>query len=195
MTGITLRAYQVDAVHRLEHAWSSSRRAPLFVAPTGSVVLDHSGTVRDLRFADDPRAWGLEGRALADDGSSPKKRTRLEACKGCRRVFRGASCPSCGVPRRAAVIARSPALGELVEIARKMKPAEKDRLRLFLQLRGECQRRGMREGAAAHTYRELFGAWPPKRWSGFPALRPSDDVKEILQQRIMRYRRAREAAA
>ncbi|MBI4695491.1 MAG: DEAD/DEAH box helicase [Gammaproteobacteria bacterium] len=156
-------------------------------------VLDHSGTVRELGFADDPRAWSLEGRALADDGPASKKRTRLEACNSCRRVFRGTSCPSCGVPGRAAVIAQNPALGELVEIARKMKPAEKNRLRLFLQLRGECQRRGMREGAAAHTYRELYGVWPPKRWSGFPMLSPSDEAKDIMQQRIARYRREREA--
>ncbi len=178
----------------------------LRIAPDKSdcLVLDHSGAVHRHGFADDERHWTLEGnRALVERSSdrkrSPTKSTevRLIECPECDAVFtRSRECPECGyfIPPRGVEVTTLD--GELVAVGHALEPDEQERLAFFLELRGLCAERGWKPGAAAHKFRERFGAWPPRTWNSQPPAQPTLATRRwVLSRQIARAKaRARDQA-
>ena len=163
------------------------------------LVLDHSGCVHRFGFAHDERAWTLEGeRALIerDSASREKHEAKLLTCPECSATFSGARlCPECGyffAPKGKEIETLD---GELVEIGEHLEPEERERMAWYAELRGYAVERGWKLGAAAHRYRERFGAWPPRTWNSSPPARPSDETRRWLKSRSIAYSRARMGVA
>lgn len=165
------------------------------------LVLDHSGCVHRHGFADDPRAWTLDGeRALVEPTASdpkprdPKRSNRID-CPECRAVFGGTNeCPECGFVLRPRGREIETLDGELVEVGHALPPEAQDRFAFFLELRGYCAERGWKPGAAAHRYRDRFGEFPPRAWNQHPAATPSLATRRWIKSRQIAFAKARSKA-
>ena len=163
---------------------------------THCLVLDHSGVVRRFGFADEPREWSLEGRvtdwreeARRDGRELPEAKT-LRDCPECEALFTGAQCPSCGWYRKPKGIRVETLDGDLIEID-DVRESDQEKLKFFLQLRGEFATRGKRPGAAAHSYREKFGDWPPFSWNRYPEMVPGPEVARWVKSRMIAFAKSR----
>lgn len=166
------------------------------------LILDHAGVVRRFGFADEPRQWSLEGpvRDWRDDAprskgrDTPQQHGKLRDCPKCQAVFTGSQCPECGWFHRPKAVQIETLAGELVEID-EIRESDRERLKFFLQLRGEFDRRGKKPGAAAYSFREKFGDWPPREWNDLPAMQPGPEVQRWVKSRIIAYVKGRGRAA
>lgn len=166
---------------------------------THCLVLDHAGVVRRFGFADEPREWSLEGRVT--DLRSDAERTgrdlppdkKLRDCPECKALFTGAQCPECGwfVKPRGTQI--ETVAGELVEID-DARESDRERMKFYLQLRGWFEQRGKKTSAAAHSYREKFGEFPPWEWNDLPAMQPGEEVTRWVKSRMIAFAKRRRAA-
>jgi len=165
------------------------------------LVLDHAGVVRRFGFADEPRAWSLEGpvRDWRDDAPRSKGRDtsqqgKLRDCPKCAALFTGNQCPECGWFYRPKPVQIETMEGDLVEID-EVCESDRERLKFFLQLRGEFANRGKKPGAAAYSFKEKFGAWPPHTWNDLPPMQPGPEVQRWVKSRIIAYIKGRGRAA
>jgi DNA repair protein RadD len=156
---------------------------------THCLVLDHAGVVRRFGFADEPREWSLEGRvrdwrddAPCDRSGKHKEPSKLRDCPECKALFTGRECPECGWYLKPRGVQIETLAGELVEID-DVRESSHERLRFYLQLRGWFHQRGKKPGAAAHSYREKFGALPPWKWNDYPMMQPGIEVERWLKSR------------
>lgn len=133
---------------------------------THCMILDHAGVVRRFGFADEPRTWSLSGRVTdwRDDdqrnGGGAHEPAKLRDCPKCQAIFSGSQCPSCGWFYRPKPMAVETLAGDLVEID-DVRETDRERMKFYLQLRGEFGRRRKKPGAAAYSFKEKFGDWPP----------------------------------
>lgn len=160
------------------------------------LVLDHSGAVHEHGFAADPRDWTLEGDyALArkTERKTKKSSGKLVNCPECRAVYSGRrDCPECGYVRPVRGVEVETLDGELVEIGAGMGAERIDQMRWYVELAGLAAERGWKSGWAAHKYKEKFGQWPPRAWSGMALARPSSEVRRWVQSRIIAWRKVQE---
>lgn len=70
--------------------------------------------------------------------------------------------------------------------------SEHERLKFYLQLRGWFEQRGKKPGAAAHSFREKFGDFPPWSWNDFPAMQPGDEVRRWVKSRMIAFSKRRD---
>ena len=166
---------------------------------TDCLVLDHSGAVHRLGFAEDERFWTLDGHA--DVARTKEQRERSEgkeiACPECSFIYTGGrTCPECGhyIAPKGRMIETID--GDLVEIGAHLKPEEQDRLAFFLELRGFVAERGFKPGFAAHKFKEKFGgSFPPWAWNDLPPAMPSRATRGWLQSRRIAHAKAAEKAS
>lgn len=165
------------------------------------LVLDHSGCVHRFGFAEDERAWTLEGdMALA---TPPESRATGEVadakrveCPECAAVFsRSRVCPECGyylAPKGKEVETLD---GELIEVGAHLNAEQQDRLAFYLELRGIARERGYKPAWAAHQYRERFGAFPPWAWNDHGEAQPTMATRRWVKSRLIAFRKAQQAKA
>jgi DNA repair protein RadD len=162
---------------------------------TNCLVLDHSGCVHRHGFAHDERLWTLEGRhALVqrEKSASERRETKQLTCPECACVFAGARlCPECGyffAPKGKEVHTLA---GELVEIGAALRPEQRDQLAFFAELRGIAHERNYKDGWAAHKFKERFGDWPPRQFTGVIATQPSIETRRWIKSRTIAWLKAR----
>jgi DNA repair protein RadD len=163
------------------------------------VVIDHSGAVHMHGFATDEREWTLAGdRAVIErEPTTPRERAERKQidCPECLAVFSGTrTCPSCGyflAPRGRMVETIE---GTLIEIGAGLEAEAVDHMKFFLELRGLGVERGWKPGAAAHRYREKFGAFPPWAWNDMAPLMPTLATRGWIKSRQIAYAKARTKA-
>lgn len=166
---------------------------------THCLVLDHAGVVRRFGFADEPREWSLEGRVTnwreeaERTGHDVPPDKKLRDCTECKALFTGAQCPECGWFIKPRGMQIETAAGELVEINH-IRESDRERLKFYLQLRAELESRGKKPAAAAYSYREKFGEFPPWEWNDLPTMQPSDEVKRWVKSRTIAFAKRRRAA-
>lgn len=174
----------------------------LRIAPGKSdcLVLDHSGCVHRFGFAADERIWTLEGNhALVEKSAPSRGRSASESrdltCPECQAIFaRARVCPECSyyfAPRGTHVETLD---GQLIEIGDGLEADEQARLAFFCELRGYGVERGWKHGAAAHRYRDRFGAWPPREWNSMQPTQPSLATRRWVLSRQIAFSRARKSA-
>lgn len=165
------------------------------------IVLDHAGCVALHGLAEAPRAWSLDGNGLAA-GPKPQSRDhehqspRTLTCLECFSVFqRAIVCPECGYRFRPAPRKLRALDASLVEIGQH--PADGiDRERFYRELRSIAAERRYSPKWPAVQFRERFGEWPPRAWSGGRTINPSLATRRWVQSRLIAYAaKAREERA
>jgi superfamily II DNA or RNA helicase len=169
------------------------------------IIIDHANSVLTHGFLEDPVPWslGTEGR-ITD--RIPEVREHMERqfeCEQCGCIFAGqVRCPECGTRLEAhgqhELISTAE---ELIEITRGMAGAEaaseqktytNDQMRHFCaQLKGYAsgmnpQKRTMKKGWIAHTFRAKFGVWPDG-FDGWPPEEPTPFVLAFIRAKNAAY--------
>ena len=159
------------------------------------IVLDHAGCVHEHGFATDERRWTLDGTyALEPTPSRPREAAPAKECPACHAVFTGSAvCPECGFELRPKGKLVETLAGELVGIGAGAEPEVRDRLTFYLELRGFAAERGWKPGAAAHKFKDRFGAMPPWSWNAQLALAPSLATRRWIKSRLIAFAKGRAA--
>jgi DNA repair protein RadD len=165
---------------------------------TDCLVLDHSGCVHRLGFADDERHWTLDGHADLSTTKSIREKSSGEevTCPACAAVYTAArECPECGhyiAPRGKTVKTLE---GELVEVGAHLSEERAAQLAFYLELRGFAAERKFKSGFAAHKYKEKHGTFPPWPWNDLPPAAPSLATRNWIKSRFIASAKAAAKAA
>ena len=157
---------------------------------TRALILDHSGSVRNLGFPTDDLPLVL------DDGK-PKQVSAKEAdppkptvCMSCAIVKppKCRVCPGCGfaAQRELSVIEVD---GELAKVKRK-KPTMQDKQQFWSELLAIASIKGRSEGWASHAYRDYFGVWP-KGLADYED-GPSQETLDWVRHKDIRFAKSKE---
>lgn len=169
------------------------------------IVIDHSGAIYQLGFAEDSIEWTLDPDLEAENpthiarGADYPGGPKIVECPECGAArVGGMACLSCGYlptrsPREVGVID-----GDLgpVDASRKARPSYDDpRIRaewhgMFVTIAAE---RGAKPGWVAHLYYMRFGEWPPYGEQPVPR-EPSVEVRRWVKSRLIAYARRRKSA-
>ncbi len=140
------------------------------------LILDHSDTTQRLGFVTDIHHEHLNTGKDKDKAKAPEKERIValpKECKSCGylKPARMPVCPNCGmkVQLTSGIIERN---GELIEVTSpstlKTRKAAREytmeeKAKFYAGLKAYGIQKGRKEGWAAHSYRDKFGAWPD--WS------------------------------
>ncbi len=140
---------------------------------TECVLIDHSGNV--TRFASDFSDVYYNGLASLDAGEKLDGEVRKDedhppkSCAKCGFTPCGKRCVKCGFePLRQSLIAHDAGVAQEIDILKGPKRYADSRQDLYAMIStvvkeaAERAGRPANKGAAAHRYRELTGAWPPR---------------------------------
>ena len=156
------------------------------------LVLDHSGATILHGFADQSRAWTLEGRSVKEAKETARKQPidDLMKCPQCGALFkRSPKCPMCGHFRTVRAKPVDTLDGTLVQLEKRPLPVELRRW--YLELLGYALERKYSPGWAWHKYREKFGKGPSNAWRHAPPLTPSAEVRGWIKSRMIAYHKRR----
>lgn len=164
------------------------------------LILDHSGSVHDLGFADDPIPWTLDGKEKVQDRiSRERKQSEPMVCDDCGMSFRPAKyCPECGKEHAAKYERAIASVDEdLTEMDRQRKRRNREwstaeKGRFFGELQGIAKERGYKPGWAANQYRAKMGVWPNAH-KHVGALPPSAETRAWVKSQMIRYAKRRAA--
>ena len=168
-----------------------------------AIILDHSGAVFRLGFAEDRVEWTLDPDKGATNRTQAKREAsggdRIVECSQCSAMREGGKeCPCCGflpVKKPADIRTTEGDLG-LVDRNRKAQAPIYDqeaRRTWHAMLIYLAQERAYKSGWAAYKYKEKFGDWPP-RFTVPQPIEPSVEVRSWVRSRMIAYAKARSAA-
>jgi superfamily II DNA or RNA helicase len=160
---------------------------------TRALILDHSGTVKNLGFPTDDLPLELDDGKPKKQSASKKKAEKLPtACAKCAFMKTSHKCPQCGfAPEKQNNVHTSD--GELVKQergAKKSKATQAEKQQFYSELLGYQSMKGYSDGRIAHLYKERTGVWP--RELLHMACEPSDETKRYIQSRNIRYAKSKE---
>lgn len=164
---------------------------------TDSIVIDHSGVVRDLGFIDEHQPWSLDGNETIQERKEKLSKPELKdmACPTCKAIIApGPSCPACGKDLRQAYSKAIEALkADLIEIKPKPKKLDgEQKLKLYGELKQYCRDNGKAPGYAAHLYKSKTGVWPNK-YKDAPFRTPSAETLNYIKSRNIAYAKRKTA--
>lgn len=167
------------------------------------LIIDHTGTVDELGFVDDPVDWTLDGTQKIQDRIRERKKTEPKqiTCGECATVFRGPVCPVCGTaPDRNHPRYHETVDASLQELDRSKQRKNRqwtsdEKRRFFGELKSYAQAHGYASGWASHKYRQKLGVWPNAHKNA-PSVEPSQETLSWIRSRQIAWakRRKQEAA-
>ncbi|BAU93413.1 helicase domain-containing protein [Methylorubrum populi] len=127
------------------------------------ILLDHSDSTLRLGFVTDIHHDVLDdGRERQKAEARQKPEALPKECSACNflKPAKTPKCPACGFKpeRQSEIVCEDGQLVEMTPIRKKAKADEK--AFVFGQLRSYAKSRRLREGWAAHKFKEMFGVWP-----------------------------------
>jgi superfamily II DNA or RNA helicase len=150
--------------------WGRGLRCSPETGKEDCFLLDFSGNI--IRFADDFSDVFFNGLDKLDDGEKLDKEVRKDEdhepkpCPKCGNVPMGKRCVRCGYePERKSLVEALP--GEMQEIRIGKKVLAPDSAHLYAQVATYARLHSAPEkqnGRAAHLFRDMTGAWPPRDW-------------------------------
>lgn len=162
---------------------------------TRALILDHSGTVKQLGFPTDDLPLELDDGKPKKSASTKPKEKLPTACPSCKFMKTAHKCPACGfAPEKQNDV--HTADGHLVKQergAKKVKATMAEKQQFFSELLGLKAMRGYSDGRISNIYRERFGVWP----NGLDrmACDPSKETKAFVQSRNIAYAKGMKNAA
>jgi DNA repair protein RadD len=168
---------------------------------TNAIILDHSGAVFRLGFADDRVEWTLDPEGTARNPTLAKREasggSRIIECSQCGAMREGGKpCPHCGfIPPKKPVDYQF-ADGELGVVDRNGSahaPVYDDaaKRRWLAELVGFADERGYSPNWARHKFKEKFNHWPAT-YSNPPPAQPSSEVRAWAMSRVIAYAKAKQ---
>lgn len=166
-----------------------------FEGKTRALILDHSGTVKNLGFPTDDFPLELDdGKPKKGAASKPKEKLPT-ACAQCSFMKTSHKCPRCGfAPEKQNDV--QTADGELVKQdrgAKKLKATQAEKQQFYSELLGYQAMKGWSDGRVAHCFRERHGVWPNAMKK--VACEPSVETKKYIQSRNIAYAKGMKNAA
>lgn len=163
---------------------------------TRALILDHSGTVKNLGFPTDDLPLELDDGKPKKQSASKKKEEKLPtACAKCSFMKTAHKCPACGfAPEKQNTVHSVD--GELVKQergAKKPKATQAEKQQFYSELLGYQAMKGWSDGRVAHCFRERYGVWPNAMKKD--ACEPSVETKKYIQSRNIAYAKGMKHAA
>ena len=162
---------------------------------TRALILDHSGTVKNLGFPTDDLPLELDDGKPKKQSSSKKKEKLPTACAKCSFMKTSHKCPACGfAPERQNDV--HTADGELVKQergAKKSKATQAEKQQFYSELLGYQAMKGYSDGRISNISREKFGVWPNAMQK--VACEPSQETKRYIQSRNIAYAKGKKSGA
>ena len=181
--------------------WGRGLRSSPDTGKTDCILLDHSGNI--IRFREDFERIFFDGLDTLDDGDKLDKEVRKEpeedkAPKGCPACgFRpfARRCMSCGheVTPMAAIESQAGEMQEVVMLGGKK--MGDSRAHLWAQCASYAKTHSApekRQARAAHIYRDITGAWPPRQWqvATTPMVPVTSPVANKIKQKNIAFKKA-----
>lgn len=163
------------------------------------LVLDHSGCVHQHGFADQERAWSLDGLHSFGDKKAvrPKEAKEVQPieCPECHSVFsKSPVCPECGYQLKVIGEYLETTEGKLVEIATGFEvDKEMGTPQFYQELKSIAEERAYKPGWAAAKYKDKFGDWPPRDWNSLPPRQPSAATRRWVKSTFIAWIRGKES--
>lgn len=207
LVGVSARPYRKSLSSHIQQLGRVMRPAP---GKEFALWLDHAGNL--LRFKEDVDDIFANGFSGLDDGAMEakarkeptEKEKELIKCAGCGYILAASMrvCPSCGKERIRRSLVETVA-GVMVAVDHNGKPlpdAFQDKASVWRQLIGySIERKGgdfeaARKFALAQ-YKNIYGAFPPRDWSGTHAEPPTRTVVNRVRANLIRWRYGKAKAA
>lgn len=152
---------------------------------TRALILDHSGTVKNLGFPADDLPLELDDGKPKKSAASKKKEKLPTACAKCSFMKTSHKCPACGfAPEKQNDV--HTADGELVKQERGAKKAtQAEKQQFYSELLGYQSIKGYSDGRISNIFREKFGVWPNAMQK--VVCEPSAATKKYIQSRNIAY--------
>lgn len=164
------------------------------------LILDHSDTTLRLGFVTDIKHDTLDD-GTARRASAEKRQVLPKECPKCSylKPVKVRMCPSCGFTPEAKACVEVDE-GELYEITRNKKQVKPDagnvpmarKQQIYSELILHAQKRGYKNGWAAHAYRDRFKVWPSPNLVAVPSQTISPSTESWIISRNIRMAKAKQ---
>lgn len=159
---------------------------------TRALILDHSGSVRQLGFPTDDLPLELDDGRPKKAGEQEREKPKPTVCMSCQMVKPPKSrvCPGCGFAAQAQTDFE-PEDGQL-EAVKRGKATKLAKQQLWSELLGYAAVKGRQTGWASRSYKEYFGVWP--KGLEDTCTDPSIETLGWIRHRDIKYAKSREKA-
>lgn len=161
----------------IRHVQKVGRVIRIAPGKVNAIILDHAGNTERLGFVTDPLPTKLDMGEKRENKKRERKEPLPKHCAACdyMKPPKVHACPQCGfAPEKQSDVETQD--GELVKAEA---ASQLTKTQWLQELLGYAREKGMKDGWAAHVYREKFGNWPgpiarePKE--------PSEAVRKYIQ--------------
>ena len=129
---------------------------------TRGLLLDHSGSVKDLGFPTDDLPLELDDGRPAAQRTKEREEPKPKKCPKCSYMKppKTAICPKCGFEAKRTPQEVAIEEGELVRMTKAPKINRDNKQQIWSECLGLAVQRGKSSGWASHLYRSITGVWP-----------------------------------
>lgn len=126
------------------------------------LLLDHSGSVKELGFPTDDLPLELDDGRPAAQRTKEREEPKPKKCPRCSYMKppKTALCPKCGFEAKRTPEEIAIEEGELVRLEKRPKLAKTDKQQVWSECLGLAAQRGKSDGWASHLYKSITGVWP-----------------------------------
>lgn len=126
------------------------------------LLLDHSGSVKDLGFPTDDLPLELDDGRPAAQRTKEREEPKPKKCPKCAYMKppKTALCPKCGFEAKRTPQEVAIEEGELVRLTKAPKLNRDNKQQVWSECLGLAVQKGKSSGWASHLYRSITGVWP-----------------------------------
>lgn len=126
------------------------------------LLLDHSGSVKDLGFPTDDLPLELDDGRPAAQRTKEREEPKPKKCPKCAYMKppKTALCPKCGFEAKRTPQEVAIEEGELVRLTKAPKLNRDNKQQIWSECLGLAEQKGKSSGWASHLYKSITGVWP-----------------------------------